>query len=277
MPGLQNLTVEVPAPSDLFSIPIRPIHVVLRLSPSGAFSERVHVQGIVTLQLPGKSCVYRGRSDGLEAEARQTTPLEVGDWVDVVGFPAAGEFSPILQDAVYRKIGRDTPPPPALVTPEEALLGAYDSELIQIQGRFSDLSTRDNQHTFTISTGKVFVEAEIDGKPEQGGFEQPRNGSLVELTGICRFKVDENHRPVGFAVLLRTPEDIVVLKPAPWWNPQKRSIPVGCHGPADPRCPGLGPYAEAARRTADGDDPGHSRVYRGWNSGFGRRREDRYL
>lgn len=138
VPGLPNLTVEVPAPSDLFSIPIRPIHVVLRLSPSGAFSERVHVQGIVTLQLPGEAVYLGDGRDGLEAEARQTTPLEVGDLVDVVGFPAAGAFSPILQDAVYRKIGRDTPPPPALVTPEEALLGAHDSELIRIQGRVPD-------------------------------------------------------------------------------------------------------------------------------------------
>jgi PAS domain S-box-containing protein len=230
VPGLPNLTVEVPAPSDLFSIPIRPIHTVLRLSPSGAFSERVHVQGIVTLQLPGESVYIGDGRDGLEAEARQTTPLEVGDLVDVVGFPAAGAFSPIVQDAVYRKIGRDTPPPPALVTPEKALLGAYDSELIRIQGRILGLSTRNSRHTFSISTGKIFVEAEIDRKPEQGRFEPPRTGSLVELTGICRVNVDENHRPVGFALLLRTPLDIVVLKPGPWFDPQKALFLLGVTG-----------------------------------------------
>jgi len=230
VPALKNLMVEAPAPADLFSIPVRPIHVVLRLGPAGEFNQRVHVRGIVTLQRPGEAIYIRDAQEGLEVETRQTTPLQVGDLVDVVGFPAVGSFSPILQDAVYRKIGTGAGPPPMVVTAEQALLGGYDSELIQIQGRLLGISRRANQQSLTISTGSTIVEAEINGAARQERLEQVRNGSLVQLTGICNVRVNENHSPVGFMVLLRSPEDIVVLKQAPWWNLQRALILLGFTG-----------------------------------------------
>ncbi len=230
VPALKNLIIEVPAPADLFSIPLRPIHVVLRLGPVGEFNQRVHVQGIVALQRPGEAIYIRDAQEGLEVETRETTPLQVGDLVDVVGFPAVGSFSPILQDAVYRKIGTGAGPPPLVVTAEQALLGSYDSELIQIQGRLLGISQRANQQSLTISTGAVIIEAEINGAAGRDTLDQVRNGSLVQLTGICNVRVNENRSPVGFMLLLRSPEDIVVLKEAPWWNLQRALILLGITG-----------------------------------------------
>ena len=220
VPALKNLTIEVPAPADLFSIPVRPIHIVLRLGPAGELNRRVHVQGVVTLQRLGEAIYIRDAEEGLEVETSQTTPLQVGDRVDVVGFPGVGGFSPILEDAVYRKIGTGDAPPPAVVTAEQVLLGSYDSELIRIQGRLLGISRRANQESLTISTGNAIVAAEINGAAGNDTLEQVRSGSLVQLTGICNVRVNENRSPVGFMVLLRSPEDIVVLNQAPWWNLQ---------------------------------------------------------
>jgi hypothetical protein len=50
VPGLKNIAIELPASADPFSIPSRPIHLVERLGPVGAYNQAVHVQGIVTLQ-----------------------------------------------------------------------------------------------------------------------------------------------------------------------------------------------------------------------------------
>jgi PAS domain S-box-containing protein len=229
VPGLKNIIIEAPAPADLFSIPVRPIHVVLRLSPAEEFNQRVHVQGIVTLQRPGEAIYIRDAQDGLEVETRQMTRLQVGDLVDVVGFPAVGDFSPILQDAVYRKIGTVAAPPAIVVTAEQALLGSYDSELIQIQGRLLGISRRANQQSLTISTGSTMVEAEISGGGHDA-LEKVRNGSLVQLTGICNVQVNENRNPVGFMIRLRSPADIVVLKQAPWWTLERALILLGITG-----------------------------------------------
>ena len=86
------------------------------------------------------------------------------------------------------------------------------------------ISTRANQQSLSISTGSVIIGAEIDGAAEEDHLKWLRNGSLVQLTGICDVRVDENRSPVGFMVLLRTPEDIVVLKQASWWNLQRTLI-----------------------------------------------------
>jgi PAS domain S-box-containing protein len=230
VPSLKNLVIEAPAPADLFSIPARPINIVLRLGPLGAFNQRVHVQGVVTLQRPGKFIFIRDAQEGLEVETRQTTPLRVGDRVDVVGFPAIGDFSPMLQDAVYRTIGTGAAPAPQVVTPARALLGIYDAELIQMQGRLLGVSLRANQMSLTLNAEGVIVEADLEGAAAQGMLSPPRTGSLVQLRGICEVKVDEQRTPVGFTILLRAPDDLVVLKQASWWNAQRALILLGFAG-----------------------------------------------
>ena len=47
-----------------------------------------------------------------------------------------------------------------------------------------------------------------------------KQGSVLQLTGICAVDVDENKRPVAFRLLLRSPSDIKIIKGAPWWTPQ---------------------------------------------------------
>ena len=227
VPSLKNLTIESPATTDPFSIPARPIHLVQRLAPVGTFNQPVHVQGLVTLQRPGQRIFIRDAQEGLEVETRQTTSLNVGDRVDVVGYPAIGDFSPMLQDGVYRKIGAGAPTPPLAATAAEALSGIYDSELIQIRGRLLGVSPRANQTSLTINSDGVLVEAQMEGASAQEMPTRARTGSVVQLTGICDVRVDENRTPVGFALLLRTPEDVVVLQQAPWWNLQRTLFLLG--------------------------------------------------
>jgi diguanylate cyclase (GGDEF)-like protein len=47
------------------------------------------------------------------------------------------------------------------------------------------------------------------------------NGSQLLLTGICTIQVGSTLNPISFTILLRSPEDIVVLKQGPWWTPKR--------------------------------------------------------
>ncbi len=44
-------------------------------------------------------------TEGLYVETQQAGPLLPGDRVEVLGFPAQGEYTPMLRDAVFRKTG----------------------------------------------------------------------------------------------------------------------------------------------------------------------------
>ena len=55
--------------------------------------------------------------------------------MSTVGFPAAGGYTPSLEDAEIRVTGRGARPVPAPVTAEELLEGDYDSRLVRLEGQ----------------------------------------------------------------------------------------------------------------------------------------------
>jgi PAS domain S-box-containing protein len=230
VPGFENLSVEGPAPADLFSIPLRPIHVVLRLSSQGAFSQRVRVRGAVTLQRLGRSLFISDGQQGVEVQTGQTTVLKPGDQVEVVGFPAVGSYSPILKDAIFRKTGTGSPPQPVTVTAEQALAGKFDSELVRIQGRLLDFGREAGLRTLSISTDNLNFRAELEEAIAGQALARVRVGGLVQLTGICKIRVDENMAPADFGLLLRVPEDVVVVQQPPWWTLARALSLVGFTG-----------------------------------------------
>jgi PAS domain S-box-containing protein len=227
VPGFENLSLERPAPADLFSIPLRPIHVVLRLSSQGAYSQRVRVRGVVTLQRLGRSLFISDGQQGVEVQTGQTTVLKPGDQVEVVGFPAVGSYSPILKDAIFRKIGAGPPPQPVTVTAQQALAGNFDSELIRIQGRLLDFGREAGRRTLSVSTDNLNFRAELEEAMAGEALAQVRVGGLVQLTGICKVRVDENMAPVDFGLLLRAPEDVLVIQQPPWWTLKRALSLVG--------------------------------------------------
>jgi PAS domain S-box-containing protein len=218
VPGFDYLLVEHPAPTDLFSVPLRPIGIVLHLGSQGAFSQRVRVQGVVTLQRLGKSIFLSDGQQGVEVQTGQTTVLKPGDRVEVVGFPAVGNYSPVLKDAIFRRIGTGPPPQPVTVTAQQALAGSFDSELIRIQGRLLDFGRQAGLRTLSISADNLNFRAELEEATAGQALADLRVGSLVQLTGICNIRVDENRAPVGFELVLRAPEDVVVIQQPPWWT-----------------------------------------------------------
>jgi PAS domain S-box-containing protein len=219
VPGFHGLLVERPAPLDLFSVPSRSIPAILRLSSQGAFySQRVRVQGVVTLQRLGKSIFISDGRQGLEVRTAQRMALKPGDRVEVVGFPTVGNYSPVLKDAIFRRIGTGPPPQPVTVTAQQALAGSFESELIRIQGRLLDFGGQAGLRTLSISADDESFRAEFEEATAGQALTALRVGSLVQLTGICRIHADENRTPVDFGLLLRAPEDVVVIQQAPWWT-----------------------------------------------------------
>lgn len=70
----------------------------------------------------------------------------------------------------------------------------------------------------SLQSGKTIFTAELETTGAGGGFQELENGSFVELTGICVVYADENGSPTGFAILLRSGADWVVIKQPPWWT-----------------------------------------------------------
>jgi two-component system, sensor histidine kinase and response regulator len=77
----------------------------------------------------------------------------------------------------------------------------------------------------TLQAGAYTFNAFLTNSRSGEDLDFPRNGSLVQLTGVCLVQADqsrvtENGRVhiQSFRLLVRSPEDIVMVTSAPWWT-----------------------------------------------------------
>jgi PAS domain S-box-containing protein len=229
-PSLAYVHVEQLPPKDDFSLPVRPVGLLQRVTSQGIFGGRVRVQGIVVLQVPGHSLCIRDGKDGLFIKTRQTTPMRVGDLVDVVGFAALSEDAAILEDAVFRRLGSGRVPMPVPVTAQQAFLGTYDAQLVRISGHLLGRTLEPSQHVLLMQEGAVNFKAELDVGADLTGLASLREGSVLALTGVCMVQVDENGDTRSFSILLRSPDDVEVLRQPPWWTARHASQLLGSLG-----------------------------------------------
>ena len=98
VPRPSDLVIEKLAPTDPFDIPTQEISSLLRFTAQGTFGRRVKVTGTVVYQEPGVALFIQDEKEGLHCQTRQIVSLQTGDHVEVLGFPAKGEYAPVLQD-----------------------------------------------------------------------------------------------------------------------------------------------------------------------------------
>ena len=226
VPQPEDLVIEVPAPADPFSIPTRPIGSLLQFDPQESYGHRVKVTGTVIYYEPGKRLYLEEGEQGVEVETQAHDPVQLGDRVEALGFASQGEYTPILQDASFRKISSGPPLPPSRVTANEALKGKHDCRLIEVTATLLDRSLHGSEEYLVLQDGGVIFHAYL--KPAEGSdaFAGLENGSRISVTGVCKidpgeWQAGEDWRARSFQVELRSAADIVVLQLPPWWTLKK--------------------------------------------------------
>jgi signal transduction histidine kinase len=214
-PGRAALTLVHPAPTELFSLPVRPIDTLLQFVPDQSWEQPVHVRGTVTYAHAGRLFV-RDPTGGVQVEVMAPTLPEVGDDVQVVGFASPGDYSPVLQDAVFRVARPGAPPAAQPITPDQALSGRLDGALVELEATFLESVRSGEMEQLLLEAGPFRFTAALPRSPEAPLRLRP--GSGLRLTGIFLVNVGEQRLPQGFRLLLRGPHDVVVRRAASWWT-----------------------------------------------------------
>jgi PAS domain S-box-containing protein len=216
VPSLAFLEVVERPPANPYDLPVRPIGSLLRFSLGTRFGHRVRVQGVVTLCRLGRSLFVEDKSGSAYVQTLQRVSVQLGDRLDVLGFPAAGQQTPLLLDAVLRVLGHESPPPAALVTAGEALQGPYDGHLVRLEARLRDSMLGPSEQLLLLESGDQLLNAQLEDPRAIKKFSTLAAQSWVQVTGICAVEEDENRQPRAFRILLRSAEDVVVLRRPPW-------------------------------------------------------------
>jgi PAS domain S-box-containing protein len=224
IPRFEDIMVEEPAATNALAQPAQPIGNLLRFAPRASYGHKVKVEAILVLQQVGRALFVQDDQHGLYVQTRQLGILQPGDRVELIGFPDKGEYTPTLQDAVWRKIGSGPEPTPVLVQPDEALAGLQDCRLVSIEGRLVDHAHNNRETVLMMEADQRIYTAHLESPGQEFAATTLQNGSRLRLTGVCRIEVGEEWqagpawRAKAFRILLRTPRDIQVVSQPPWWT-----------------------------------------------------------
>ena len=218
-------------------LPLTSIGKLLTHNSNPAPVERIRVSGAVTCNgTDGIVCIQNG-PDGLEVNTGVKQDLQIGEFIEVIGFPAFNSYSPTLEDVSIRRLDKIGHIKPLPISSSEAQSGQYDGRLVEMTGtimvqefrsRWKDrpdlyLTLRDGAHVFT---------ARLPGQsPDLAN--KLRLGSRVRLIGVCHV----NTKPLTvsdnpFTLRMRAPSDLTVIEAASWWTVERAMLAVAALGMA---------------------------------------------
>ncbi|MFB3903254.1 MAG: histidine kinase [Acidobacteriota bacterium] len=197
-----------------------PIGALLRFSPHPGRGHRVRVRGVVAGRLPGSALFIQSGSRGLRVLTQQETDVQIGDIVEAVGFPAMGESAPVLEDGVYYTVGRARPPDP-IEFDDTVPWEGYDGVLMTMEARLLGRRQRPEGLTLLLRQNRIGLLFEAILPPPQSA--EPLSSmpleSEVRVRGVCLVRSGGLWRvPESFRLVLRSADDITVLRAPTWWN-----------------------------------------------------------
>lgn len=224
IPSGQTVLVTRAAPEDPFSAVERPVSSLLQFSTEDLLSHRVRVSGVVTHAVIGEGFWIRSGDVGLRVRSAQAQLLAVGDAVTVLGFLSRGDYSPVLEDAIFRKQGKAERPVPLILDSAQQALD-HDQDLVQLdvqlieQWRVPDgcrITLQDQQERFIALL-------RLEGHQQVPGTWI--NGSRVRVVGISSVVAGTKDAtaagtvdPGSFQIFLRSASDLKILQAPPWWT-----------------------------------------------------------
>ena len=228
--SLDDVRVLEPAPDDSFKLPAITIDTVSLASSSSA--GRIKILGTVTLATPSGRLYVQDESGGIMARLFPQQPrldaegaylpapdpldFHPGDRVEVAGYPALGEYAPLLADAFVRKTGTGPVPAAPDITSAEALTGNHDARLVTLRARLLARAPRRlsgiDYDVLALQEGSALFEASLLASEKARPLKV---GSLLRITGVCDVQADEARQPRGFRLTVPAASGIELLEAPP--------------------------------------------------------------
>jgi len=212
-----DLTVDVPAPPDVFASPAMPISSFASFDPATNNIRPARIHGQVVHSI-GTTIYVMDGTNGMRVTPRWRMDLVPGDRVEVFGIPDTDGNQVSLRQAAILRMGHDPLPQPTVLAPDKPVSELADSTLVQLEGTVLNNSMGTN-HVFQLQAGSTTITAEFND--DSGPLPDVPAQSRVRVTGVYRVELppaDSKNTAVSYELLLNSPADVVVLTRPSWWN-----------------------------------------------------------
>jgi signal transduction histidine kinase len=233
VPGPAFVEIEAEPPADPFALPSFSIAELYGLTWEPEHLRRMRVCGVVTCVLK-KGVYIQDETGGVFVEAPEGPAVQLGDRVEVVGFPNR-RSSVVVSSAVLRKTGTSPMPAPARFVPEQDRRTDYGATVVQAKGVVLEQTKTWQGEELMLQAGSCMLRANLVHRDNGSGrLAVLEPGSLVAVTGVCLFQPDnaafESENPdsqtggARFLLRLRTAADVVLLQRPPLWTWKRVSV-----------------------------------------------------
>jgi signal transduction histidine kinase len=191
--------------------------------PEAGVFQRVKVSGQIIDARDSEFFMMDG-NNGVRFIAKHPAGLQIGDLVDVVGFPEISAAAPVLREAVVRKTGQAPLPKPRAIGADDLTRADLDSTRVQVKALLVNQRTTAAGQSLEMRAGLRSFLAVLPGADKD--VQAIPVGSQLQLTGTCVIQ-DVRGDVAIFGLMLNSPSDVVVLAQPPWWTLEKLLIILG--------------------------------------------------
>lgn len=206
------------------ALPLTPMSEILRGYRVHDLTQRIRVEGTITFYQPGGMAVLQNGMSSLVIRTQTFESLRIGHLAQATGFPDGNRGYLVLAHGSIRDTGASVPVFPQPVTLSSLGNGSHAFDLVSAEGQLVTAVREGPQDEYVlISDGHLFsaVYPHYAGEDERLIPRVPKiaPGSTVRVTGISSPPgADLFAGTNGFAILLRSPDDIVTIAPPPAIN-----------------------------------------------------------
>ncbi len=215
VPNLGQISVLQLPRGNPFLLPVTTLGDIGRYLSQHTPGERIHVQGAVTLFVPGHALYVQDQTGSIEVRTTQRTPLETGDRVDVIGFYQQEKNSIVIEDGNFRRLGNGAPLIARAAAPADLHDGRLESELVTIEATLQGSQRATTSQLLLLQTDASVFNARLYGT---NALAEMAAGSRVKATGIFHSTANSLLPGLSFELLLRSPADVEVVSSPSWWD-----------------------------------------------------------
>ena len=239
--GPESVTSKTTVSNELFAVPDLEREGKVEAASLDRVARR-RIAGRVMAALADDKVLLR-TTDGRIVRVKFATPdtPAYGAYIEASGFPGTDIYRINLSCAIWRAKNVEVPPepPPEPISPAvlfatlrgtPGLNQSFNGKAVLMRGRVLDRPSK-KDGTFNLDWNGITVRVNAHAIPNAEGKTEP--GCLVEVRGVCVMEVPDWYPSApfphveGFSIVLRTPEDLVVLSRPPWWTPGRLATAIG--------------------------------------------------
>ncbi len=218
VPGPEFFTALEPSRGDPFKLPVQRVSA-LAMYAGARYPHRVHVRGVVTLQMPrGETVIQDASGPGqvLDGRASGVPPCSL---VDVVGFPQVDARGLLqLSEGRIRYLRPASCPPAIVLRPGSGPGPLRQNRRIAVTGQLASISMVSGApaRALILRSGAYYFTVPLGFRNASHLASRLRPGSQLRVTGVFFFSHPAH--TLNYELAPAQASDIVVLRQPSWWT-----------------------------------------------------------